>query len=187
MVAGCSDNVDPVDTTLPEQNTAAPSPRPPEPIAAEKPATDPASEMRRAGWIESEADGDACLMERRSRGPNRLNFVFIYGERPNRTYELSFTSSRQVRDEMADALSEESHEWAGNEVAVLLDGTRIPATLQNHYSDTWEVEIPLTSAIHRQLVRASSIALEVNGETLVVERIVNNATAAESLARCLKP
>lgn len=144
---------------------------------------DTAKEMRASGWDETSPDGDGCMMERRGERDNGLNYVFIYpgGDKP--TYELSFTSSRYQLDDGATETAENS---PGLKLAVLLDGHRIPAILQNHFGEFWEVEIPLTRASRDQIARAKVIGLQLGPEVIARETIQPNPTSIATVERCLK-
>jgi hypothetical protein len=142
---------------------------------------DTAKEMRSSGWEESSPDGDGCSMERRGERENGLNYIFIYADN---TYELSF-SSPKYKNNSGTTENVENTPWSN--LAVLFDGHRVPAVLQNHYANFWEVEVPLTTEIRRRLARASSISLQLGSETIAEEKILPNPTSIATIERCLKP
>lgn len=140
--------------------------------------------MRAAGWDETSPDGDGCMMERRGERGNGLNFVFIYPGGGKPTYEFSFTSPLYEADDN-DTLTAESA--PDLKLAVLIDGHRIPAVLQNHFGEFWEVEIPLSSATRARIARAKAIGLELGSELIAREAIRPNTTSIATIERCLKP
>jgi hypothetical protein len=166
--------------------------QPPRPIAegaprlkvAAKPTIDTASEMRAAGWDETSDHGLDCIMERRGERQNGLNYIFIYSGDVRRTYELSFTSPVYRNDSNRSLTAESNPEF---ELAVIVDGVRVPATLQNHAANYWEVEIPLSSRNRSRIARATSIALQLGPEVIAREAIRPNPTSISTIERCLAP
>jgi hypothetical protein len=155
-----------------------PSPKPADPPTP----VDTAAEMRASGWDETVPDGDGCMMDRREDQRDDLNFVFIYRGEGKPTYELSFTSTTSRGGDTSTLNAENAPEL---KLAVLIDGHRIPAVLQNHYADTWEVEVPLSSGTRSRIARARSINLQLNGEVIAREPIRPNATSIATVERCL--
>ncbi len=98
------------------------------------------------------------------------------------TYEFGFTSSA-YRNEGGSSAYAESYPA----IAVLIDGFRIPATVQNSYEDSWEVEIPLTRDNRTRIAKARSIALQLGSEVIATEEIVPNPTSISTIERCLTP
>jgi hypothetical protein len=153
------------------------------------PRIDTAKELRAAGWNETSPDGDGCMMERRGQRENGLNYVFIYtgglysnGTQP--TYELSFSTPLYRNDGRMSLDAESNPELM---LAVIIDGVKIAAKLQNHYSQHWEVEIPLTRSNRNRIARARSIALQLGSEIIAREAIRPNPTSISVIERCLAP
>lgn len=70
---------------------------------------------------------------------------------------------------------------------MLIDGHRIPAVLQNHFGQFWEVEIPLSSATTGWIARAKTIGLQLRSDVIAREAIQPNPTSIAVIEHCLKP
>lgn len=148
------------------------------------PQIDTAAELRISGWVEAYQHGLGCMMERRDVRANGLAYVAIPSAGAQPVYGLGFKSPLHRFDGGGSQNAERNPELV---VAVLIDGVRLPATLQTHFTNHWDVEIPLTSTNRNLIARARSIGLQLGTEVIAQETIRPNSTSISTVERCLKP